>query len=378
MPQEPGMRTSGPVDVKKVGSETKLNRDDAGDRDKNDDDLQRALEREVVDRLRDENEKLVAELAALRAGRVQGEAGSISQTPTSWEEVNEVSQLKEPMQPGHVTKERDVSRSPRMRPGESMLGVARFTPGGTRVPDGPPPIDDEEPRPNPPPLPSFPPLSRDDGVARMGLADYEMVESRGRVKRVDHQWQPSGRPDVPTPGDAKAFWMEREVESFRAMLEQQFAGNSFANDEYWSRPSAVRPSKLHGHREEDRASQLHGHREESRASQLHGHREGDRASWQHGVRGEDQLHRESVDRRATMYRSDRGEHRQAEGDLNLGASSLRDAGREINDRDAVRNCSMYDTYHLSIAIACVYCILLPSDMQPNGPQVTGLLRSNSI
>ena len=56
--------------------------------------------------------------------------------------------------------------------------VNKVTPGGTRLPDGPPPVDKVEKDPMPPPLPPVPP---------MPLGDYEEYNEAGANKWLGPQ-----------------------------------------------------------------------------------------------------------------------------------------------------------------------------------------------
>ena len=112
------------------------------------DGLQRELEKEVVQQLHVENQRLRMELEKLQSGKRSQE------TPSSWSAVTPETVPAPPR-----------SRSPvRMQLGEKS--ALRFTPGGTQVPEGRPPDDDP---PAPPVLPEWPAF----------LRDYEVCSSVG-------------------------------------------------------------------------------------------------------------------------------------------------------------------------------------------------------
>lgn len=123
------------------------------------DDLQRALEGELVVFLRNQNSKLMEELEVLK-GKLQSTVDS-----SPWSAVGATSEesakgvVKATQSSRHG---RHGSRTPRSRVREHAVSpeiedgrksAARFTPGGTRVPDGPPPA---EAPPVLPPVPPFP------------------------------------------------------------------------------------------------------------------------------------------------------------------------------------------------------------------------------
>ena len=125
--------------------------------------LQRELEKEMVMLLRDQNAKLMAEVEELKARNAQTQASD-----QSWSAVSptEASQPEPPQTP---------------RPKAHNTG-ARYTPGGTKVPEGSPPKD---PTPPPPPLPPYPPSFLDG---------YEPVQERrrgARGVRDERPWQPA-------------------------------------------------------------------------------------------------------------------------------------------------------------------------------------------
>ena len=76
--------------------------------------------------------------------------------------------------------------------------VAKVTPGGTQLPDGPPPIDKVEKDPMPPPLPPVPPLP---------FGGYEEHNEAGVNKRLGPQAVHVGAQQG--DGDLHGFWNSR-------------------------------------------------------------------------------------------------------------------------------------------------------------------------
>ena len=116
---------------------------------------------------------------------------------------------------------------------------ARFTPNGTRIPDGTPPeADGSEPRhvPQPPPekpnVPPFPKSFMSDGNMEKFLDSYDKMESVPKVLKVQHAWEPTTEM---TPRAARAFWLEQEVASLKGSMARLTEGNGFKNSEYWSK-----------------------------------------------------------------------------------------------------------------------------------------------
>jgi hypothetical protein len=97
--------------------------------------LQRELEKEMVMLLRDQNAKLMAEVEELKARNAQTQASDQSWSAVSPTEASQPEPPQTPRSKAHNTG-------------------ARYTPGGTKVPEGPPPKD---PTPPPPLLPPYPP-----------------------------------------------------------------------------------------------------------------------------------------------------------------------------------------------------------------------------
>eukprot|EP00435_Cladocopium_sp_Y103_P040732 s1132_g11.t1 len=192
-------------------------------------DLQRALEAEIVNHLRTQNTQLMDELERLR--NMQSQQGSASNS--SWTEVG-----KESVSVGRGREElrgRTGYHTPRSSTKPDMGKLdSRFTPNGTKVPDGTPPNDDQH-VPRPPPallsVPPLPPSFMDENDMKRFLDEYEPVETKSKVLKVDKQWEPTKEM---TPHEARAFWLEKEVVSLKQSLAKMSGGNSFQNSSYWS------------------------------------------------------------------------------------------------------------------------------------------------
>ena len=108
----------------------------------------------------------------------------------------------------------------------------RFTPNGTRIPDGSPPKEDNsvscqgpEPPPVRPAVPPFPQSFLPDERMEKFLDGYEKVEVIPKVLKSERIWEP-GR-EMSTH-EARAFWLEREVASLKGSLEKLSDGNQFS------------------------------------------------------------------------------------------------------------------------------------------------------
>ena len=75
------------------------------------------------------------------------------------------------------------------------------------------------------------------GTATM-LDHYEVSHDGSKVRLAERQWKPtSERCHEPTPGEARAFWLEEEVESLKNTLANMVQGNAFQNfqsSDYWN------------------------------------------------------------------------------------------------------------------------------------------------
>ena len=217
--------------------------------DEKTEELQRALEVELVNYLRGENSKLSEEVALLRRqlnARAAGDKASSGVESSPWSAVEAVgstgssgtvkaSPTERPGRHGsrtHRNKQRDGAVSP-----GNDRSQNRFTPGGTKVPDGPPPIDDVF-MPPAPPIPMV--ADSRDGEAQFcssflsGL--YDTCESKPRNKLGDLQWKPQelrGN-DVLSPSEAKQLWLEREVQSLRMALDKVAVPPPIQRSDYWN------------------------------------------------------------------------------------------------------------------------------------------------
>ena len=206
--------------------------------------LQRALEVEVVDLLRKENSKLAEEVEYLRS-QLKGKptAGNVDSGVESspWSAVEHVvsgqnSESKESQQ-GRLG--RSGSRTPRNKKREVAVSPEklqhRYTPNGTRVPDGPPPKSrDDIPLPPVPPFPGD--LHEHDGNGQhactsfvSGLYDSCDLKPRGKGH--------GGRCDdgVPSASEAKQLWLEREVKSLKQALDRVAVPQMLQQSEYWAK-----------------------------------------------------------------------------------------------------------------------------------------------
>eukprot|EP00435_Cladocopium_sp_Y103_P053777 s587_g17.t1 len=217
--------------------------------------LQRALEAEVVNHLRVQNSQLMEELDRLRSMMSQTGNGSNS----SWSEVGGASACAGippgsgsdgasacagiPPEPGSDGGHRRGGyHTPRssQRSEKGKEQDVRFTPNGTRIPDGTPPTSGNSatcPMPPPPPekpvvVPPFPPSFLPDVNMENVLDGYEKVESKTKFLKTDCTWEPSREM---SPHEARAFWLEREVASLKTSLAKISEGNSFQGSEYWSK-----------------------------------------------------------------------------------------------------------------------------------------------
>eukprot|EP00435_Cladocopium_sp_Y103_P014795 s1755_g3.t1 len=212
------------------------------------DELQRALEGEVVTFLRQQNSKLMDELADLKARLDRGSVGkSSSGMETSpWSAVGGSNSTQgsngfvgtmPPERPG-----RHGSRTPRSRIRETAVSperqsASRFTPNGTKVPDGPPP-ESVLPLPPVPPFPIVPDAAQLGDGSSFVSGLYDTCESKPRVKNCDIQWKPQnakgdGR-DVLSPSEAKQVWLEREVRSLKTALDRVSIPQALQQSEYWN------------------------------------------------------------------------------------------------------------------------------------------------
>ena len=290
------------------------------------DDLERAMEKEVFMQLQDDNMRLREELTKMQHLKV--ESGQQSE----WSTVSE----------------------PPKREVEDAL---RFTPKGTRVPDGPPPMDLTEKAEMIPPWPlgSYEKMEMSgpcsnvfsgyvQGLPRQKGTLYDEDPGRGsgtrhvlpdggsRTRhehfdggsRTRHELleggsgtrhvlpEPAGLPGggprarqvhqggdfangVVSPAETKAMWLERELASLRQAIAEEGKSNTLKTSSYWSQPFVSGNDRvLHlgevqgsGDHRDIRAQHLQpGHLGEARAQHLHlGLWEGDRAQQWHQDQG---------------------------------------------------------------------------------------------
>ena len=214
--------------------------------DEGSDGLQRALEGELVEFLRCQNSKLMQELECLKGQlqHVQMKAGS-GDASSPWSAVNGTS-VEGSSGNGTFPAERHGrggSRTPRHRTRERAVSPEacekgdsnRFTPNGTRVPKGPPPVDE----PMLPPIPPFPTVAGEPLVEGTSFVSnlYDTCESKLRVKNGDVQWKPhdeKGNDAILSPQEAKQAWLEREVRSLKVALDRVAVPSTLTESGYWN------------------------------------------------------------------------------------------------------------------------------------------------
>ena len=194
------------------------------------DGLQRELEKQVVQQLRLENQRLRMEVEKLQAGK------KAEETASSWSAVTP-----------EVTPAPPRSRSPMRKNYDEKEGL-RFTPGGTQVPVGQPP-DDEIPVP--PQLPEWPAFLQayqrceDVGPCTRTMGS-SMVGVPGRSRRSNLHDKEFGSGEDPRYLHDKEFGrgarsryeeglvqdrVEREMESMN--LKAKWLENEIASSEFW-------------------------------------------------------------------------------------------------------------------------------------------------
>ena len=240
--------------------------------------LERALERELMSQLHGENQRLKKELEEMQLRqRVQ----SSRVTPSSWSAVTPDDDGGIPAPPP------PRSRSPMPRNHDGRGDGLKYTPNGTRVPDGPPPGPSVLPD-----LPVWPfgnyetceawapclmsmgscwkgPLQAGD--QRGGMQSRQELQGgykdlgHGVQSRQEHQDRfqgsrdgmdsrhgqggcaglPEGgiqsrhgvpHQDVMSAAQARAAWLERELKSLKEVLETDARNNGMQQSGYWSNP----------------------------------------------------------------------------------------------------------------------------------------------
>ena len=233
--------------------------------------LQRALEKEMVERLHQENLQLKFEMEQLKRNQAMAEGGT---TTTSWSEVS--------IPGGGVPPPPPRSRSPTRRCLQKQ--EEKFTPQGTRVPDTPPPSDDA----TLPAVPPWPwgtdgyeksemdgPCQRSWGPSLRGGARYLSREGRPRQRRDwhDEDWQLRGRNRDAVQGDlrsldrdevqgdvlsrhgepdevmdaatGRAEWLRQELMTLQLQVERDArrSGGKLSSD-YWKQPISRQEQQL--------------------------------------------------------------------------------------------------------------------------------------
>ena len=211
------------------------------------DDLQRALEVEMLDYLRGENSKLADEVAFLKGQlklkSVGNTASGVASSP--WSAIDgsgslgsfgtaKVSPMNRPGRNGSRTP-RNKNRNDAVSPENEKING--FTPGGTKVPEGPPPPD-----PVMPPVPPIPMVAEGHGGDAQVCSSfvsglYDTCESKPRGKLGDSQWKPRGDPDdegVLSAREAKQVWLEREVRSLKFALDRVAVPAQLQQSGYWT------------------------------------------------------------------------------------------------------------------------------------------------
>ena len=125
----------------------------------------------------------------------------------------------------------------------------RCTPGGTKVPEGPPPPD-----PIMLPVPPVPMVADEPGgdvqfCSSFVSGLYDTCESKPRGKLGDQQWKPKGEREdagVLSAREAKQVWLEREVRSLKVSSDRVAVPTSLQQLGYWSSGFDRPPSQPRG------------------------------------------------------------------------------------------------------------------------------------
>lgn len=244
------MRTEGVLPGETDGSRTmgrvKPQTDSWGDSSAPDG-LQRALEGELVSFLRQQNSELMNELSYLRGKLEKGSLGKsgTGMESSPWSAVGGSTDSStgfvgsfQPERHG-----RHGSRTPRSKVRDAAVSpekkdVRRYTPNGTKVPEGPPP-ETKDPLPPVPPFPVAPVVDQGgDGMNGSFSSElYDTCESKRGMKNGDLAWKPqhaqSDVCDVLSPTEAKQVWLEREVRSLKSALDR-VSHPMLQQSEYWN------------------------------------------------------------------------------------------------------------------------------------------------
>ena len=221
------------------------------------DDLQKMLEAEIVNFLRDQNSMLLQQVEELK-GKLEKSTGlaSVGGETSPWSAVGGMSNEKSNGVGSSVVRERHArhgsrhgSRTPRARMREAAVSPecgrrdpAKYTPNGTRVPDGPPPVECDQPVPPVPPIPGleealkFGEGHQSSFVSEIhGLDIYDTCESKPKMKGGNTAWKPlDEREGVLTASEAKQFWMEKEIHSLKLALDRVSVPQVLQQSDYWN------------------------------------------------------------------------------------------------------------------------------------------------
>lgn len=186
-----GQRTEGPLPASAGGASATERLGDGQSR------LEQDLGQLMFEQLQEENHLLRMQLEAVKRKHESGSSGDGS-TPTSWSCVSKRDGQPRPPPP----------KSPRLHEGaQHGGGQHRFTPGGTRIPDGPPPDDGENIVKPEFVLPAWPPSLE-------GYGNCEREERKSGGKLGDGRkppWMQAANQLVMSPRQARMAWLEREV-----------------------------------------------------------------------------------------------------------------------------------------------------------------------
>ena len=286
------------------------------------DEWQRALERDMVEKLHQENVRLKFEMEQLRKLQTKTRSGG---TEGSWSEVSPGEEVMPPPPPR--------SRSPTVRC--QMKQEARFTPQGTRVPDTPPPPDDVVSSSAVPPWPwdfgayerceEIGPCSRSWGPSLRGQVrswSREKLYDRGVGRGMDSRMANGGTvhqggihsrhadlghsglcdgestrafhkgEEVLDAAAAKAAWLQRELTTLQKQLERETVKmGPGLQSSYWKERFVYQEENLGRHGDGrlggDRAPHGDGRLGGDRAQHGDGRLGGDRAQHGDGRLGDD-------------------------------------------------------------------------------------------
>eukprot|EP00438_Fugacium_kawagutii_P034398 Skav207733 [mRNA] locus=scaffold362:324153:328160:+ [translate_table: standard] len=224
--EKKGDRTMGPIQSGK-DDEFSRSRDPHGHAGKggsaDDDGLERAMEKEMVTHLQDENARLTAELEKLRRGSNETTTtGSHGSRIDGSREVRASDIGREVTRTGgqHVRQD-----TPRRHVTQVNPSAPRFTPNGTRVPDGPPPMDEGSAPmmiPLPPPIPQRRP-------SKVDMQQYEVMEDERHVRRVDPTWEPvrqrTPRRTKSPREETRQFWLHAGGQRLQEAMDTLNATN---------------------------------------------------------------------------------------------------------------------------------------------------------